>query len=79
MVCRDCGKESADEFSFCPYCGKAIAASLPATEPPGSSAPLNPLPEVEAKNPAADRAMDRTNSARMFLGRFLQSLYLYPS
>ena len=50
MVCRDCGKESADEFSFCPYCGKAIAASLKLTEPPRSSTPLNPLPEVEAKN-----------------------------
>jgi ribosomal protein L32 len=22
MVCRACGKESADEFSFCPHCGK---------------------------------------------------------
>jgi hypothetical protein len=22
MVCRGCGKESADEFSFCPHCGK---------------------------------------------------------
>lgn len=53
MVCCGCGKESADEFSFCPHCGKAFAASLPAaTEPPGSSTPLNPLPEVEAKNPS---------------------------
>lgn len=53
MVCCGCGKESADEFSFCPYCGKAFAASLPAaTETPGSSTPLNPLPEVEAKNPS---------------------------
>jgi len=52
MVCRDCGKESADEFSFCPYCGKAIAASLPATEPPGPLPHLNAAPEVEANNHA---------------------------
>jgi len=52
MVCCECGKESADEFSFCPHCGKAFAASLPATDPPGSSAFLNPLPEVEDKNPS---------------------------
>jgi len=50
MVCCECGRESADEFRFCPHCGKAFAASLPATEPPRSSAFLNPLPEVEDKN-----------------------------
>lgn len=25
MVCRACGKESADDFSFCPHCGKQNA------------------------------------------------------
>ena len=28
MVCRGCGKESADEFSFCPYCGKQKSAKV---------------------------------------------------
>jgi hypothetical protein len=28
MVCRGCGKESADEFSFCPYCGKQKNANV---------------------------------------------------
>ena len=32
MVCRQCGKESADGFSFCPHCGKALAAEPPANE-----------------------------------------------
>jgi ribosomal protein L35AE/L33A len=52
MVCSGCGKESADEFSFCPRCGKALAATLPATEPPGSLLHTNPIQEAEAKNPA---------------------------
>ena len=28
MACRGCGKESADEFSFCPYCGKQKTAKV---------------------------------------------------
>jgi hypothetical protein len=28
MVCSGCGKESADEFSFCPYCGKQKVAKV---------------------------------------------------
>jgi ribosomal protein L32 len=28
MVCRGCGKESADEYSFCPYCGKQKIAKV---------------------------------------------------
>ena len=52
MVCSGCGKESADEFSFCPYCSKAFDAGLSATEPPGSLPHLNPISEVGAANPA---------------------------
>jgi len=28
MVCRGCGRESAEEFSFCPYCGKQKVAKV---------------------------------------------------
>lgn len=52
MVCCGCGKESADEFSFCPHCGKAFAASLPATEPLGSLPPPTPIRELGATSPA---------------------------
>jgi hypothetical protein len=51
MVCAGCDKESADEFSFCPHCGKAFAASLSATEPPGSLPHPNPISEVGATSP----------------------------
>jgi hypothetical protein len=46
MVCRACGKESADEFTFCPHCGKALAPKPSVIE----SSP-SPSPEVQ---PVAD-------------------------
>ena len=70
MVCCECGKESADEFSFCPHCGKAFAASLPATDPPGSSAFLNPLPEVEDKNPSVAPSNGSDKIGTYVLGTF---------
>ncbi len=51
MVCTGCGKESAGEFSFCPRCGKAFAASLSTTEPPGSLPHSNPISEIGATSP----------------------------
>jgi ribosomal protein L40E len=29
MVCRACGKESAEDFKFCPHCGKAFLTVPP--------------------------------------------------
>ena len=31
-VCASCGRESADEFAFCPHCGAPLAAAAPARE-----------------------------------------------
>ena len=70
MVCSGCGKESADEFSFCPYCGKAIAASLPATEPPGPLPHLNTVPEVEASNHAVVPSNGSDNIGTYVFGAF---------
>jgi hypothetical protein len=46
MICDGCGKESADEFTFCPHCGKALAPKPSVIE----SSP-SPSPEVQ---PVAD-------------------------
>jgi hypothetical protein len=43
MICDGCGKESADEFTFCPHCGKAFAPKPTVIE----SSP-NPSPEVHS-------------------------------
>jgi hypothetical protein len=40
MFCSGCGKESADEFNFCPRCGRDLFKASSVTESP------NPLPEV---------------------------------
>jgi hypothetical protein len=43
MICDGCGKESADEFTFCPHCGKAFAPKPSVIE----SSP-SPSPEVHS-------------------------------
>jgi hypothetical protein len=49
MVCGGCGKESVNDFSFCPYCGKAFPASLPTIQSQGPSSKTQPVPEVAEK------------------------------
>ena len=63
MVCSECGKESADEFSFCPYCGKAFVAGPPAIELPGLPQEVKPVTAVATEEPAPteDVAKDRSN------------------
>jgi len=42
MICDGCGKESADEFKFCPHCGKPFVANPSVIESP------SPSPEVQS-------------------------------
>jgi len=37
MICDACGKESASEFTFCPYCGKAFVSKPSLIESPSPS------------------------------------------
>jgi hypothetical protein len=46
MFCSVCGKDIADEFKFCPHCGKPIARLSKDVEMPISSADPSPLPDV---------------------------------
>ena len=52
MVCSGCGKESADEFSFCPYCGRAFVAGPPVIESPGSPQEVTAVTAVATEEPA---------------------------
>jgi hypothetical protein len=63
MVCRACGKESAGEFSFCPYCGMALVAGPPVIESPDALQEVKPLKAVATKEPTptAGVATDRSN------------------
>lgn len=63
MVCRGCGKESADEFSFCPHCGKAFVAGPPVIESPRSPQDVKLVAGVATKEPTptAGVATDRSN------------------
>jgi TPR repeat protein len=56
MFCCACGKESADEFNFCPHCGKAFAPKPSVIE----SAP-SPSPEVHS---VTDTQTDESRPAR---------------
>ncbi len=51
IVCCECGKESADEFRFCPYCGKAFPAKSPAVQSQGPSLQTRLVPEVAEREP----------------------------
>lgn len=61
MYCRNCGKETNDAASFCPYCGAKTAAGIPAvkkdTVNPASTVRINDaaedLPVYKRKNKAA--------------------------
>jgi hypothetical protein len=46
MFCSVCGKDIADEFKFCPHCGKPIARLSKDVEMPISSADPSLLPDV---------------------------------
>jgi len=63
MVCRGCGKESADGFRFCPHCGMVLVAASPAIESPSSPLEVGPVVNVATVEPAPPHviATDRTN------------------
>jgi hypothetical protein len=63
MVCGACGKESADEFSFCPYCGKAFVVGPPVIELPGPPQEVNTDTAVATEEPAPTEgvANERSN------------------
>jgi hypothetical protein len=63
MVCSGCGKESADEFSYCPHCGKALVAGPPVIELPGPLQEVKPVTAVATEELAPTRgvASDRSN------------------
>ncbi len=46
MFCPKCGKEVADGFNVCPYCGSALGQQQPQYNPygqPQQAAPVNPV------------------------------------
>lgn len=55
MICGGCGKESADEFNFCPHCGKALVLRPSVIESP------SPSPEDQ---PVADAPTDESEPIR---------------
>jgi len=63
MVCRGCGKESAEGFSFCPHCGEVLVAASPAVESPSFPLEVGPVVNVATVEPAPTHsiATDRTN------------------
>jgi hypothetical protein len=63
MVCRGCGKESAEGFSFCPHCGMALVAASSAIESPSSPLEVGPVVNVATVEPGQKQgiATDRTN------------------
>jgi TPR repeat protein len=46
MICDGCGKESADEFKFCPHCGKAFVAKPPVIESPSPSSEVQSMTDA---------------------------------
>jgi hypothetical protein len=51
MICHECGKESSDEFNFCPHCGKALVPRPSVIESP------SPSPEVQSvQNTSTDES-----------------------
>lgn len=63
MICGACGKESAGDFTFCPYCGKALVAGPPAIESAGPPQEVKPVTAVATEEPAprTGDARDRSN------------------
>lgn len=52
MVCHECGRETADGFSFCPHCGTALPAGSPVVESPTPPLELKVATEVVSEAPA---------------------------
>ena len=65
MVCAGCGKESADEFSFCPHCGKAFVARPPVIELPGLPLEVKPVTAVATEEPAPARGVTNERSNKI--------------
>jgi len=51
MICHGCRRETADGFSFCPYCGAAFSVGAPLIDVPGSTLQATPIVEVATKDP----------------------------
>jgi len=56
MVCPACSKQSADEFRFCPHCGKNFWVGLPMIESPPLSPEIRPVKDTpgEESGPSKD-------------------------
>ena len=70
MVCRGCGKESADEFSFCPHCGEALAGGPSLTESPDSPQEAEPVTEVTPEKPATTAMVASDKMGTYVFGAF---------
>jgi len=80
MVCRGCGKESADGFRFCPHCGTVLFAGAPVIESPSSPLEASPAVEAASEEPAPTHgvASDRTNEIGTYVfGAFSVISLLY--
>lgn len=69
MVCSGCGKESLDEFSFCPSCGKAFVPGPARSESPSPPQEVNRVTTVAPKEPTppAGAATDRSSKVGTYV------------
>lgn len=69
MVCRECQRETADGFSFCPHCGTALISGSPVVESPSSELEVKLATEVETEAPAPTPSV--ANNGRNEIGTYV--------